>query len=145
MAQPVQTYRNHWRFFAPFHFFVMPVLGANLVLEIVRLAHDPTLPRAWAAVVALALVGLGVSARLMALKPQSRVIRLEEQLRLARLLPAAEHDLIPKLHTRQLVGLRFASDEEAPALARRCAVGELSSAGDVKRQVRNWRPDYLRV
>ena len=145
MARPAQTYRNHWRFFAPFHYFAMPILLANLVVEIVRLVHETTLDRGWAVVVALALLALGASARLMALQAQSRIIRLEERLRLERLLPAAEHEVIPKLSTRQLVGLRFASDAEAPALARRCAAGELRSAGDVKRQVKQWRPDFLRV
>jgi hypothetical protein len=145
MARSAQSYRNHWRFFPPFHFFVMPVFAANLVVEIVRLAREPSLTRSWAVVVALALVGLGFSARFMALQAQSRVIRLEERLRLSRLLPAGEQGLIPSLNTRHLVGLRFASDAEAPALARRCAAGELRSAGDVKRQVKEWRADHLRV
>ena len=140
MPRPAQNYRNHWRFFPLFHYFVMPVLAANLVVEIVRLRHETTLQRGWAVIVALALLALGASARLMALQAQTRVIRLEE-----RLLPASEHDLIGQLRTRHLVGLRFASDAEAPGLARRCAAGELRSAGDVKRQVKDWRADYLRV
>lgn len=145
MPQPAQHYRNHWRFFPLFHYFVMPVLAANLVVEIVRLSHETTLQRGWAVIVALALVALGASARLMALQAQTRVIRLEERLRLERLLPASEHEMIGQLRTRHLVGLRFASDAEAPGLARRCAAGELRSAGDVKRQVKDWRADYLRV
>ncbi len=145
MARPAQNYGNHWRFFPPFHFFVMPVLAINLVVEVVRLVRDPSLTRSWAVVVALALVALGFSARLMALQAQTRVIRLEERLRLARLQPAGEHDTIAALKTKHLIGLRFASDEEAPALARRCAAGELRSTGDVKRQVKNWRADHLRV
>ena len=145
MARPAQTYRNHWRFFPLFHYFVMPVLLANLVVTIVGLLHETTFQRGWAVIVALELLALGASARLMALQAQSRVIRLEERLRLARLLPASEHAMIPTLSTRHLVGLRFASDAEAPALARRCAAGELRSAGDVKRQVKEWRADHLRV
>jgi uncharacterized protein DUF6526 len=145
MAQSSQTYRTHRRFFPPFHFFIVPVLLANLVNQIIRLAHVTTLERAWGVVVALALVLLALSARLMALKVQDRVIRLEERMRLQRLLPAGEHESIPVLSTRQLVGLRFASDAEMPELARRCLAGELRSAGEVKRAVKQWRPDYLRV
>ena len=136
-----QTYRNHLRFFPPFHFFVMPVLLANLVIEIVLLVHTTTAARGWAVVVALALVALGASARLMAL----RVILLEERLRLERLLPPAEQGLVSSLGTRHLIGLRFAGDDEVAQLARRCAAGELRSAGEVKRQVKNWRADYLRA
>ena len=140
-----QTYRNHLRFFPPFHVFVMPVLLANLVIEIVRLVHTTTAARGWAVVVALALVALGASARLMALQVQNRVIRLEERLRLERLLPPAEQGLVSSLGTRHLIGLRFAGDDEVAQLARRCAAGELRSAGEVKRQVKNWRADYLRA
>jgi hypothetical protein len=84
-------------------------------------------------------------ARVMALTVQSRLIRLEERLRLQRLMPAEEHAAIAALRLGQLVGLRFAADEEAPDLARRCAAGELKSSGDVKKQVKNWRADHLRV
>jgi hypothetical protein len=145
MPGPAQTYRTHFRFFPLFHFFVIPVLAVNLVVEIVRLTRDATLQRVWVVVVALALLGLGFAARLMALQVQNRVIRLEERLRLQRLLPPAEQDTIAALTTRHLIGLRFASDEELPALARRCAAGELRSAGDVKRQVKSWRADHLRA
>lgn len=145
MAQSSQTYRTHRRFFPPFHFFVAPVLFANLVYQIVRLTHVTTLERAWAVVVALALVTLAFCARIMALKAQDRVIRLEERLRLQRLLPAGEHESIPALSTRHLVGLRFASDAETPELVRRCLAGDLRSPGEIKRAVKQWRPDYLRA
>jgi hypothetical protein len=81
----------------------------------------------------------------MALTNQTRLIRLEERLRLQRLMPAEEHATIAALEPGQLIGLRFASDEEAPGLARRCAGGDLKTSGDVKKQIRNWRADYLRV
>jgi hypothetical protein len=60
-------------------------------------------------------------------------------------MPAEEHAAIAALRTGHLVGLRFASDEEAPDLARRCAAGDLKSSADVKKQINNWRADYLRV
>jgi len=60
-------------------------------------------------------------------------------------MPAEEHATIAALEPGQLVGLRFASDEEAPGLARRCAAGDLKTLGDVKKQIRNWRADHLRV
>jgi hypothetical protein len=60
-------------------------------------------------------------------------------------MPADEYATIAALKPAQLVGLRFASDEEVPGLARRCAAGDLKSSGDVKKQIRNWRADYLRA
>lgn len=140
-----QTYKTHRRFMPAHHFFVMPVLVINLFIQIWRLIQNQTLDTGWAVVVALALVTFGFTARIMALTAQNRVIRLEERMRLARLMPAEEHPHIDKLSARHLVGLRFASDPEAPDLARRCISGELQSAGDVKKNVSEWRPDYLRV
>jgi hypothetical protein len=88
---------------------------------------------------------LAFSARIMALKAQNRSIRLEEQIRLMRLMPADEQHRIGELRNGHLIGLRFASDNEVVGLARRCLNGELKGAGDVKKEVKSWRPDYHRV
>lgn len=95
--------------------------------------------------VALAL-GIGiVYARFMPLRAQDRVIRLEERTRLGRLLAADLRDRIDELTTSQLIALRFAPDDELPDLVRRSLSGELKGSGDIKRAIRNWRGDYLRV
>lgn len=128
-----------------YHFFVMPVLNINFAIQLWRFIQNPTFDTGWIALIALVLVGLGFSARIMALTAQNRVIRLEERLRLMRLMPVEEHAHIESLPTRQLIGLRFASDDEVVDLARRCISGELTSSTDVKKNVRQWRPDFLRV
>jgi hypothetical protein len=51
---------------------------------------------------------------------------------------------IGELSDKQLVGLRFASDSELPALVQR-ALDEKLSLGDIKKAVGNWRPDYSRI
>ena len=139
-----QTLANHTRFDPPFHFFVLPVFLITLIASIVHLVRHPGLCSGWFVVLALAAMTAAFKIRLYALKVQDRVIRLEERLRLATLLPEAQRPQIAKITESQLVGLRFASDEEVAALAQR-AVTENLSRSDIKKAVRNWRPDYWRV
>lgn len=145
MANPAQSYRAHRRFLPPYHFFILPVLSINVFVELARLYKYQTLYHVWTLTVAIGFFGLALMARAMALTAQTRVIRLEERLRLQSLMPLGEHATIGTLEPGQLVGLRFASDEEAPELARRCAAGDLKSSRDIKRLVKNWRADHLRV
>ena len=140
-----QTYRNHRRYYWPHHFFVQPVLIVYFTVQVRRFFEAPTFDNGLLTAVALALVVFAVTARAMALKAQNRVIRLEERLRLATLMPDEERGRIDDLSTRHLVGLRFASDAEVADLARRCLSGELQSSEDVKKNVQDWRPDYSRV
>jgi hypothetical protein len=44
----------------------------------------------------------------------------------------------------QVFALRFASDEELPALVQR-ALNEHLTPDDIKKAVKNWLPDYMRV
>lgn len=76
---------------------------------------------------------------------QDRVIRLEMRLRLERLLGAHRRAEIEAIGLRQIVALRFASDAELPALAEEVLAGRLSEPDDIKRRVRDWQADWLRV
>ncbi len=140
-----QTYKTHRRFFWPYHFIVQPILVANLLFHLRDFINSPTMGTGWPAIVAFGLLLLSITARVMALTAQNRVIRLEERVRLARLMPVEEQGRIDEIATRHLIGLRFASDAEVVDLARRCLSGEFKSAADVKKSVKNWRPDFLRV
>jgi hypothetical protein len=77
------------------------------------------------------------------LKNQDRIIRLEEQVRLHRLMPA-DPAIVDALTMDQLIGLRFASNPEAPALARR-ALAEGLTRKQIKEAIQVWRPDDHRV
>ena len=145
MAERVQNYKNHAAFLPPFHFFVLPVLLVHFLNQIRHLYLAPSRATAWAVVVALALAMLALYARVMALKVQDRVIRLEMRMRLAGLLPPELQSRITELTPQQLVALRFACDAEMPGLVREVLEGRLKTSKEIKLRVRDWQADWLRA
>jgi len=139
-----QTFANHVRLDPPFHYFVLPVLAISWVVSVFFAVRHPSFLHIWIVVFNTALVVAVIRSRQYALKVQDRVIRLEERLRLAALLPDSLRPQIAKLTEAQLIALRFASDEEVPALVERTLSANLSRA-DIKKAIKNWRPDYWRV
>ena len=141
-----QTFANHGKFFPPFHFFVVPVLTINLVYALYAWGKSGfSLAGFLQVLVALALPLGFLSARMMALKVQDRVIRLEEQLRYDRLLPTDLRTRIGEFSVDQCIALRFASDSELPLLARKVLDDKVTGRKVIKQMVRNWKPDYLRA
>lgn len=143
MEKP-QTLANHTKYDPPFHFFVIPILGINVLVVGFLLLRFPGLGGAWLLLVSVALLVHAGRMRSYATHLQDRVIRLEERLRLAAVLPEPLRSRISELTDSQLIGLRFASDAELPALTQR-ALDEKLSRSDIKKAVTDWRPDYSRV
>jgi Family of unknown function (DUF6526) len=146
MPEP-QNLKNHTRFHPPFHFFILPLTLLNIIFAIYLTIHhwpEHWGPYVWGIVMAIVLFLIAGISRGSALKAQDRVIRLEERLRLAALLPPSERGRIDQLTTSQLIALRFASDEELPALARKTLDQNLDLKA-IKQSIVNWRPDYDRV
>ena len=139
-----QTFANYTRLDPPFHMFVVPVAGISLLVAIWYLIQNPSFYSAWLVVVAVAAIVLVLKTRTYALKAQDRVIRLEERLRLASLLPQSLCSRIGELTESQLIALRFASDPELPGLVEKTLSGKLASA-DIKKGIVTWRPDYWRI
>ena len=145
MADTTQSYKNHARFFPLFHFFVAPVLLINFLNSIRHVWSRPARDTAFEVLVAAALVGLGLAARIQALTVQDRVIRLEMQSRLREVLPADLRGRIGELTRQRLVALRFASDAELPDLVRQVLAGQLTTQKAIKERIREWQADHLRA
>lgn len=145
MANEVQNFENHAKLVPVFHFVLMPILLLNFVWSIYRLVHAFSMEAVVSLLLAVAFILLGFCARTFALKVQDRVIRLEMRLRLQGLLPADLTARIPEFDAGQLVSLRFASDEELPALARKVLDERLTDRKAIKKLVRNWQADHLRA
>jgi len=140
-----QTYADHVRRIPKLYAAGALALLLALVGQAVLLALRPT----WeGAVGLLAIFGAAVAiayARTSAQVVQNRLIRLEERLRLERLLPADLAAHIPELSVGQLIALRFASDGEVAELVRAVLAEHLTGRDEIKRRVREWRADHLRV
>jgi len=140
-----QNYKNHARLFPLFHFVALPIMLLNFLYSVWQVWRTPTWSAAWAMVVAFGLAAAVLASRLMALAVQDRVIRLEMQLRLARVLPPPMQGRIAALDRGHFVALRFASDEELPGLVTEICDGRLQKGKDIKMRVKNWQADYLRA
>ncbi len=145
MAETPQTYGNHTRWHPPFHYFLAPLFLLNIIFSLVQLIRFRDLDHAVWFALAIGLFVLNGLSRLNALRVQDRVIRLEEHLRYQQLLPPALAERARELPINQVVALRFASDEELPGLVGQVLDGRLTKGDEIKRAIRHWRPDTLRV
>ncbi len=141
----VQNFKNHVRLVPAFHFFVLPVFLINLIYAFVRLKDGVTFSSVWNVVFAFTIFLFSGLARTFALTVQDRVIRIEMQMRLEKLLAPELRPRIGEFTVDQLVGLRFAGDDELPVLARQVLDEKLTSRKLIKQRVKDWRPDFLRA
>ncbi len=140
-----QNYANHSRFPHNRNRYFPLFLLALLLASIVNV-YEPLLlaGKFWALVLvsfSMALIMMWYSLRYMVIKVQDRAIRAEESLRhyvlTGKILPTG-------LTVGQIVALRFASDEEFPALAQQAVLEKLSRR-KIKQAIGNWRPDLYRA
>ncbi len=144
MAQ--QSLKSHARWLPPFHFFVLPVFLLNVGFSIYwSYKAGFKIPSLVGLLVAIALFVGAVLSRVMAMKVQDRVIRLEERRRMERLLPPDLQPRIDEFSVEQCVALRFASDAELPELARRVLNERLNDRKAIKQLIKTWRPDLARA
>ena len=141
-----QNYANHRRYVLMYHGVLFALIVLGLIGACVNLAKSWCDPVRFysAALLVVVFVGFGlffVFARMFGLKAQDRAIRAEENLRHFAMTGKL---LDSRLTTRQIIGLRFAGDDEFVALAKRAAEEHLSEE-DIKKAVKNWRPDFYRV
>jgi hypothetical protein len=139
-----QNYRNHRRYVLLYHGLTLVAILALLIGSLVNLMHssrDNLYSASLLVLIAFILGLLYVFVRRFPLKVQDRAIRAEENLRHFML---TGKPLDEQLTMRQIIALRYASDEEFAGLARR-AVDEALNNDEIKKEIRNWRPDHCRA
>jgi hypothetical protein len=140
-----QTFENHTKFVPAWHFVAAPILLVNFGWAIHNVIKVQDTGTVIALLLSIALLIVWAFARVFALTVQDRVIRLEMRLRLAALLPVEMRSRIPEFTVAQLVSLRFAGDDELPALARKVLDEKINDRKAIKKMIKNWQPDELRA
>ncbi len=139
-----QSLKNHARFDPPYHFFLAAVTVASIIIAVIYSVHHFCFYSVWLVVLSLAAFIAVFRMRSYPLKVQDRVIRLEERLRLQALAPAEWHTQIYRLTEDQLIGLRFAADDEVVELAKQALEHNLNRK-QIKERIKDWRADHWRV
>jgi hypothetical protein len=142
---PTQNFKNHAKTVPGYHLVAGPILLLNFIWTLWVAIRVHSFGSIVSFLVAVALILMLFYLRVFALKVQDRVIRLEMQLRLQRLLPADLQSNIPALTVDQLVALRFASDAELPGLMRKVLADKINERKAIKQLIQNWQPDNLRT
>jgi hypothetical protein len=146
-AMPEQSAKSHAAV-DPLHLVILIVLFVNFIATTAIEVQIDRVHFEWYSVlhvlVALALFLVAAKTRINALKVQDRVIRLEEQIRMARVLPEPLSTQSAALTVDQYIGLRFASDAELPELVARTLAEGLDRKA-IKAAIVNWRPDDCRL
>jgi len=134
-----QNYSNHTRFDPKFHFFLLPLLLLCFIASIFHVWKEQTPANILLVPITFGLLFAVTTARMYAMKVQDRVIRLEETQRCERLGVPTEG-----LDIAHFIALRFASDQELPALAARAKAENLTGK-QIKQTIVSWRADDYRV
>ena len=145
MAEPQQSYQNHVRIIPAFHYLVFGAFTLDFALSVQAFVAEPSFARGSHALTAVALLTLAYYARVFAVTVQDRVIRLEMRQRLREALPAALQPRISDFTRGQLVALRFASDGELAELAQTVLRDNIQNKTAIKKMIKVWNPDHLRV
>jgi hypothetical protein len=139
-----QNFSNHRKLVPAFHFIALLgslILVIGSIVNLVKTSHEGLYSASLITFGAIVLLFTAFYTRIFSLRAQDRVIRAEENFRYFIL---TKQTLPKELTVRQIVGLRFASDEEFPALVEK-AVKEKMSENDIKKAIKDWRGDYYRV
>lgn len=142
-----QQYKNHVRYYVPHHFIFYPLTALLLFISIYGAWLNAASRLLWLMVICLVVVIGWLSFMLRqhyALTCQDRVVRLELRLRYYQLTQQRLESIENQLSFKQLAALRFASDDELVPLMQRTLTEGLSPDA-IKRAVKNWLPDTMRV
>ncbi len=145
VSPPAQSANSHTRLVPGFHFVTGTLTLVILGISLYRLSTLRTFDALLGAMIGVILLLQFYYIRNFPLAVQDRLIRLEERLRLGKLLPSDLQASIDEFTANQLIGMRFASDAELPTLAKRVLSEKIGNRAAIKKLVTHWRADHMRA
>ena len=145
MSDRPQSFENHAILITGDHKVAFSGLLFLIITAIVGLVRDFSFASVVPLVSAITMLLVAFYARIFALGAQDRVIRLEEQLRMERILPDDQKARMDEITTSQIIGLRFAPDEELSGLVGQVLDGSLTTRKEIKAAIKNWKADNQRL
>lgn len=145
MSDQPQNFQNHAKIVPGYHYWATAFLVLPTLYFLFLAVRHFSVQNLAMLLFAVGVIMIGLYARVFPLGVQDRVIRLEERLRMDRVLPGDLKGRVGELTTGQLVGLRYASDEELPDLTRRVLDEGITDKKLIKQAVKSWRADHQRV
>jgi len=142
----MQNYKNHLRLNPAHHFVLIPTtLGLFIWSVVCFFVSDAEFEeKLFWFLASFALILVSMITRVYALKNQDRLIRLEMRQRYFELTGTSFNSKENQLKLSQIIALRFASNEELPALIDLAIKDKLSNK-EIKMAITNWQADLLRV
>lgn len=141
-----QSYKNHIRYYPPHHFVYYPIIMAFLAFSVYFIFTTEN-QLIWTFISGIFVVLFCLAFMLRqhyALTLQNRIVRLELRYRYFSITGKRLEDFEHQFNDEQLFALRFAPDEELPALTEK-ALNENLSGTAIKKAIINWKGDYDRV
>ncbi|CAN5830930.1 hypothetical protein BH11BAC4_BH11BAC4_22810 [soil metagenome] len=142
-----QNYSNYKQYYSPHHFIFLPLMGILTGIGIKNGITDKLHSLEWFlfSILSFCILYLAIMLRQhYALGNQNRIVRLEFRLRYFELLSFSSKEIETRLSFSQIAALRFADDDEFKELIQR-AVNEGLPADSIKKAIRNWQADDMRV
>ncbi|MCJ7935167.1 MAG: DUF6526 family protein [Chryseobacterium sp.] len=142
-----QNYYNHRKFYPPHHFIYLPLLILLEIFGLYKIGNDDSNQLAWIlfSIVIFLLFYLALMTRQhYALGLQNRMVILEFKQRYFEIFNKRSDETAEKLKFDQIAALRFAYDDEFKELLYR-ALHENISGDEIKRSIKNWKADHLRI
>lgn len=142
-----QNYKNHRKFYPPHHFIYLPLLLLLEGMGIYNIWNDAENKLSWIlfSIIIFLILYLAIMLRQhYALGNQNRIVRLEFRQRYFEIFNKRSDEVCEKLSFDQIAALRFTYDDEFKELLYK-AINENISGDQIKKLIKNWRPDHHRI